>query len=108
MGKNKYRFKGHESFILREGWLNKGLYEVDRNPKVFSENYGADALGVGPNMAKAIRYWLRAAELVTDSPKTGVMLGNWQRHGIYFLMKFLMRNLKNSSYMMRWRHYSVI
>ena len=37
MGKNKYRFKGHESFILREGWLNKGLYEVDRNPKVFSE-----------------------------------------------------------------------
>ena len=23
MGKNKYRFKGHESFILREGWLNK-------------------------------------------------------------------------------------
>ena len=74
MGKNKYRFKGHESFILREGWLNKGLYEVDRNPKVFSENYGADALGVGPNMAKAIRYWLRAAELVTDSPKTGVML----------------------------------
>ena len=32
MGKNKYRFKGHESFILREGWLNKGLYEVDRNP----------------------------------------------------------------------------
>lgn len=76
MGKNKYRFKGHESFILREGWLNKGLYEVNRNPKVFFENYGADALGVGPNMAKAIRYWLRAAELVTDVPKTGVTLTN--------------------------------
>ena len=73
MGKNKYRFKGHESFILREGWLNKGLYEVNRNPKVF---FGADALGVGPNMAKAIRYWLRAAELVTDAPKTGVTLTN--------------------------------
>ena len=54
MGKNKYRFKGHESFILREGWLNKGLYEVDRNPKVFSENYGADALGVGPNLLSLI------------------------------------------------------
>lgn len=76
MGKNRYRFKGHESFILREGWLNKGLYEVNRNPKVFFENYGADALGVGPNMAKAIRYWLRAAELVTDAPKTGVTLTN--------------------------------
>ena len=33
MGKNKYRFKGHESFILREGWLNKGLYEVDRRQR---------------------------------------------------------------------------
>ena len=53
--KNKYRFKGHESFILREGWLNKGLFEIEKNAKVFSENYGADELGVGPNMAKSIR-----------------------------------------------------
>ena len=74
MGKNKYRFKGHESFILREGWLNKGLYEVYYDPKVFSENYGADALGVGPNMAKSIRYWLKSADLITDSPKTGATL----------------------------------
>lgn len=50
------RFKGHESFIIREGWLNKGLREVKRDPKVFYQNYGADALGVGPNMAKSIRY----------------------------------------------------
>ena len=54
--KNKYRFKGHESFILREGWLNKGLFEIEKDAKVFSENYGADELGVGPNMAKSIRY----------------------------------------------------
>lgn len=74
MEKNKYRFKGHESFILREGWLNKGLYEVYYDPKVFSENYGADALGVGPNMAKSIRYWLKSADLITDSPKTGATL----------------------------------
>ena len=50
------KLKGHETFALREGWLNKGLAKVDANPKVFSENYGADALGVGSNMAKAIRY----------------------------------------------------
>ena len=37
MGKNKYRFKGHESFILREGWLNKGLYEVDVIRKFFQK-----------------------------------------------------------------------
>lgn len=70
----KFRFKGHESFTLREGWLNKGLSEVAANPKVFSVNYGADALGVGPNMAKSIRYWLRCAGLVYDTPKEGVFL----------------------------------
>lgn len=72
--KNKYRFKGHESFILREGWLNKGLTEVGKNPKVFGENYGADALGVGPNMAKAIRYWLKCAGLTQDVSGKGVLL----------------------------------
>lgn len=72
--KNKYRFKGHESFILREGWLNKGLTEVSKNPRVFAENYGADALGVGANMAKAIRYWLKCANLIQDASGKGVLL----------------------------------
>lgn len=61
----KYRFKGHESFILREGWLNKGLTAVAADPKVFQTFFGADALGVGPNMAKAIKYWLAAAGLIS-------------------------------------------
>jgi hypothetical protein len=72
--KSGYRFKGHESFILREGWLNKGLVAVDADSRVFSENFGADTLGVGPNMAKAIRYWLRCAGLTEDAAKTGVVL----------------------------------
>ena len=72
--KNKYRFKGHESFILREGWLNKGLFEVEKDAKVFSENYGADELGVGPNMAKSIRYWLKTMNLTEDKPKEGTKL----------------------------------
>ncbi len=68
------RFKGHESFIIREGWLTKGLREVKRNPKVFCENYGADALGVGPNMAKAIRYWLKCSGLTDESVRAIVRL----------------------------------
>ena len=62
----KYKIKGHETFILREGWLTKGLQAVVDNPMVFAENYGADALGVGTNMAKAIRYWMRAAEILPE------------------------------------------
>ena len=46
----KFRFKGHESFILRDGWLTKGLVAVKEDPFVFTKNKGADALGVGTNM----------------------------------------------------------
>lgn len=74
MTKIKYRFKGHESFILREGWLNKGMREVRNDPFVFSQNYGADVLGVGPNMAKAIRYWMRTCGLLKERGKQGVFL----------------------------------
>lgn len=70
----KYRLKGHETFILREGWLSKGLYAVDADAKVFYSNQGADALGVGTNMAKSIRYWMREAGLVTEKPRDGAYL----------------------------------
>ena len=72
--KKKYRIKGHESFILREGWLNKGLKVVKDNPLVFTDNYGADALGVGSSMAKAIRYWLKTANLIKDVPRKEISL----------------------------------
>lgn len=73
MDKKDYRLKGHESFILRDGWITKGLRAVNDNPKVFTEYSGADALGVGTNMAKAIRYWLRTAGLTRECQK-GVFL----------------------------------
>lgn len=74
MEKVKFRLKGHESFILREGWLNKGLSVVATNPRVFQENSGADALGVGTNMAKSIRYWLRTAKLMKENSTHGATL----------------------------------
>ena len=72
----KIRLKGHETFILREGWLAKGIRAVEDNPRVFSEYSGADALGVGTNMAKAIRYWLKASGLTEDT-KSGVELSSF-------------------------------
>ena len=74
MAEKKYRFKGHESFILREGWINKGLRKVAENQFLFQENYGADVLGVGPNMAKSLRYWMRCAKLLKEKGKDGVYL----------------------------------
>ena len=74
MGNTNYKIKGHESFILREGWLTKGLKAVSEDNRLYKINSGADALGVGTNMAKAIRYWMKASELVTDTSNKGVNL----------------------------------
>ena len=68
MGNVKYKLKGHESFIPRDGWLTKGLRAINDNSRVFSDNSGADALGVGTNMAKSIRYWMRTTGLSKYTP----------------------------------------
>lgn len=73
MEKRKYKLKGHESFIIRDGWLTKGITAVKQDSKLFSVNSGSDALGVGTNMAKSIRYWMRTAGLTSENSK-GVVL----------------------------------
>ena len=77
--KKNYKLKGHETFCIREGWLSKGLHAVVENDRVFGEMYGADALGVGSNMAKAIRYWLKAAGLTVEEKGKGVALTEFGR-----------------------------
>lgn len=67
------KLKGHETFILRDGWLAKGLSAVNKSSRVFTVNYGADALGVGSNMAKSIRYWLKAGEFIREISKKGAV-----------------------------------
>ena len=74
MVKKNYKLKGHESFMIRDGWLTKGMVAVSKNKRLYRNNAGADALGVGTNMAKSIRYWMKAAKLVFDSPSQGVSL----------------------------------
>ena len=34
------KFRGHETFYIRKGWLYKGLKNIAQNPKVFTDkNY---------------------------------------------------------------------
>ena len=58
----------HESFVLRRGWLHKGLRNVMKEPKLFSNSNinPCDILGVGTNMVKSLRYWLKATQMITD------------------------------------------
>lgn len=69
-----YKIKGHEKFTLREGWLNKGLLCVINDNRLFLGIEGADKLGVGSNMVKAIRYYMQSFKLIDESQTTGTTL----------------------------------
>ena len=66
------KFRGHETFTIRKGWLNKGIKNVIAEPGVFvsKENNPMDILGIGANMVKSLRYWLQATNLTTE-PNSG-------------------------------------
>ena len=66
------KFRGHETFFIRKGWLGKGLKNVVDKPDVFvtKEVNPMDILGIGSNMVKSLRYWMQAAGLATE-PKSG-------------------------------------
>lgn len=70
----KLRIQGHEKFALREGWLNKGLVEIPQNPKVFLGKDGPDTFGIGNNMVKSLRYWMKAFGLIHEKPGEGAKL----------------------------------
>lgn len=67
------KFRAHETFFIRKGWLAKGLKYVESSGgEVFisKENNPMDVLGIGANMVKSLRYWLQATGL-TEEPPTG-------------------------------------
>lgn len=66
------RFRAHETFFIRKGWLSKGLRNVQHDPAVFLGTSGnpMDVLGIGSNMVKSLRYWLQAVGL-THEPNSG-------------------------------------
>ncbi|WP_229208807.1 DUF4007 family protein [Dyadobacter luticola] len=66
---NKMAFAGHESFQCRNLWLKKGFDYVKMN-KSFNDEDAVVELGVGKNMVNAIRYWMKAFNLLTLDDKT--------------------------------------
>ena len=67
----KYKLKGHESFTLREGWLNKGLTAIQKDSAIFSSPNAMDELGVGSKMVKSIKYWLTTTGLAAEHRVAG-------------------------------------
>lgn len=65
------RFRAHETFFIRKGWLSKGMEQIVKKPDLFidKEENPMDVLGIGSNMVKALRYWLQAVELTKENSK---------------------------------------
>lgn len=60
----KASFGRHETFALRYAWLTKGFQALQHNAKIFNTDAATIELGVGKNMVHAIKYWLRAAQMI--------------------------------------------
>lgn len=66
------KFRAHETFFIRKGWLSKGMRHVVEKPDLFvdKDENPIDVLGIGSNMVKSLRYWLKAVGL-TEESKSG-------------------------------------
>ncbi|XCP85137.1 DUF4007 family protein [Roseburia hominis] len=65
------KFRAHDTFFIRKGWLSKGMERVVAKDDLFvdkNEN-PMDVLGIGSNMVKALRYWLQAVGLTKEATK---------------------------------------
>lgn len=67
--KIKTKYKGHQSFPVREGWLYKGLRYVMTGEKYperpFRDtNEDMKVLGLGSNMVSSLKYWMQALHLI--------------------------------------------
>jgi len=66
------KFKAHQSFFIRKGWLSKGLKGVKHNAALLMPSNSKDAmdeLGLGANQVVALRYWLQSTGLIKMGPR---------------------------------------
>ena len=83
-------FAKHETFHIRDGWLTKGLRISQGNPRIFLDPEAPEILGMGKNMVRSLRYWMRATGLTKEvrrdtlTVQEPTMLGKLIRdHDIY-------------------------
>ncbi len=68
-------FGRHETFALRYGWLSKGFQAVAKDRQIFESEEATVLLGVGKNMVAAIKYWLKACQMIESETSQPTDLG---------------------------------
>ena len=74
MTKDKFRIKLNESFSLRQGWLQKGINIVKENGLAFKGTDAPIVFGMGSNMVKSLKYYLKVFSLTEDKKAGEVVL----------------------------------
>lgn len=76
------KFRAHDTFFIRKGWLSKGMKYVHVKNDVFvaKDENPMDVLGIGANMVKALRYWLQAVGLTVE-PTSGKKIQSFTKLG---------------------------
>jgi hypothetical protein len=60
---SRFEFGRHETFTIRQGWLVKGLSQLEATGSFETDTDTADRLGLGSRMVKSLAYWLEASAL---------------------------------------------
>jgi hypothetical protein len=67
----KYRFSGHQTFVFRHGWLEKGGRAVERCPTIFLRDDALVQFGVGKNMVESIKHWCIVCQIIEEYREAG-------------------------------------
>lgn len=108
MATNKVRIKlqGHEKFALREGWINKALKLLPNNTDAFTRKDATDLFGIGSNMVKSLRYWMRALGLTnaagTELSSVGTLIAEYDPYiekafSLWIMHSFIANNLEDAT-----------
>lgn len=57
-------YSRHQSFYIKNNWINKGIKVVQTNPQIFASAINYQLIGVGKNMFFSMKYWLEALNII--------------------------------------------
>lgn len=104
--KVKIKLQGHEKFALREGWINKALMILPENPDAFTRKDATDLFGIGSNMVKSLRYWMRAFGLTnvsgTELSEVGKLIAKYDPYlekefSLWIMHSYIAKNKENAT-----------
>ena len=71
--RNDLRLKRNETFLIREGWFEKGINIVLNNNNCFKNDNGIIEFGLGANMVKSLKYWLVASNIIKITSNNSIL-----------------------------------